>query len=39
MGLSISDIYLLEFAKEYSLEYLELCDIAQEILAVFMEKK
>jgi hypothetical protein len=38
MGLTISDIYLKEFAKEYELEYLELADIAQEILAVFLEK-
>jgi len=38
MGLTFSDTYLERFAKEYGLEYLELADIAQEILAVFMEK-
>jgi len=39
MGLTISDLYLKEFAKSYKLEFLELCDIAQEILAVYLEKK
>jgi len=38
MGLTISDTYLVNFAKKHQLEYLELADIAQDILAVTLEK-